>query len=98
MFIHNNLTYNLRPDFCIHDDNVGPLIIEIVHKKGKNIFISTHYKQPAGIYDALRDLVSFWQYKKREKHPWRSVTLSKVAGKTRNASHIPNLRNTLKIL
>ena len=24
--------------------------------------------------DALRDLVPFGQFKKREKHPWRSVT------------------------
>ena len=24
--------------------------------------------------DVLRDLVSFVQFKKREKHPWRSVT------------------------
>ena len=30
--------------------------------------------------DALRDLVSFAQFKQREKHPWRSVTFSKVAG------------------
>ena len=29
---------------------------------------------------ALRDLVPFIQFKKREKHPWRSVTFSKVAG------------------
>ena len=28
--------------------------------------------------DALRDLVPFVQFKKREKHPWRSVTFSKV--------------------
>ena len=27
---------------------------------------------------ALRDLVPFVQSKKREKHPWRSVTFSKV--------------------
>ena len=32
------------------------------------------------IYDVLRDLVPFVQFKKSEKHPWRSVTLSKVAG------------------
>ena len=32
------------------------------------------------ICDALRDLVPFVQFKKREKHPWRSVTFSKVAG------------------
>ena len=29
--------------------------------------------------DALPDLVSLVQFKKREKHPWRSVTFSKVA-------------------
>ena len=27
---------------------------------------------------ALRDLVAFVQFKKREKHPWRSVNFSKV--------------------
>ena len=32
--------------------------------------------------DALSDLVPFVQFKKREKHPWRSVTLSKIAGFT----------------
>ena len=30
--------------------------------------------------DTLRDLVTFVQFKKREKHPWTSVTFSKVAG------------------
>ena len=28
----------------------------------------------------MRNLVPFVQFKKREKHPWRSVNLSKVAG------------------
>ena len=32
------------------------------------------------ICGALRDLTPFVQFKKREKHPWRSVTFSKVAG------------------
>ena len=32
------------------------------------------------ICDVLRDLVPFEQSKKREKHPWRSVIFSKVAG------------------
>ena len=31
------------------------------------------------ICDALRDLVPFVQFKKREKHPWRSASFSKVA-------------------
>ena len=30
--------------------------------------------------DVLRDLVPFVQFKKREKHPRRSVTFSTVAG------------------
>ena len=30
--------------------------------------------------DPLHDLVPFAQFKKREKHPWRSVTFSKVVG------------------
>ena len=32
------------------------------------------------ICDALHDLVPFVQFKKREKHPYRSVNFSKVAG------------------
>ena len=32
--------------------------------------------------DVLLDLVPFVQFKKREKHPWRNVTFSKVAGKS----------------
>ena len=31
------------------------------------------------IFDVLRNLVSIVQFKKYEKHPWRSVTFSKVA-------------------
>ena len=29
--------------------------------------------------DALHDLVAFVQFKKREKHPWRSANFSKVS-------------------
>ena len=32
------------------------------------------------ICDALGDLIPFVQFKKREKHPWRNVTFSKIAG------------------
>ena len=32
------------------------------------------------ICNALRDFVPFVQFKKREEHPWRIVTFSKVAG------------------
>ena len=32
------------------------------------------------LFDTLSDMVSFVQFKKRERFPWRSVTFSKVAG------------------
>ena len=34
----------------------------------------------SNICGALCDLVAFVQFKKREKHPWRSFNFSKVAG------------------
>ena len=34
----------------------------------------------AVVCGALRDLVVFAQFKKREKHPWNSVNFTKVAG------------------
>ena len=45
--------------------------------------VSSHYGciQPwnKNMCDALRDLASFVQFKKRVKHPWTSLTFSKVA-------------------
>lgn len=41
--IHDSLTYNTRPDLCINNDNIEAICIKIVNKKGKNIFINTHY-------------------------------------------------------
>ena len=46
-----------------------------VLKKGKQGLTSDYQ-----YIDVLRDLVPFAQFKKREKHPWRSVTFNKVAG------------------
>ena len=39
------------------------------------------------ICDALCDLVPFVQFKKREKHPWGTVTFSKVAGFSKVTIH-----------
>ena len=39
------------------------------------------------ICDVLHDLVPFVQFKKREKHPWRSINFSKVAGLPNRATH-----------
>ena len=36
--------------------------------------------QEGDICGALRNLVPFVQFKKREKHPWRSVNFGNVAG------------------
>ena len=41
--------------------------------------IKIHLSASIGKYGALRDLVPFVQFKKREKHSWRSVNFSKVA-------------------
>ena len=38
------------------------------------------------ICDTLRDLLPFVQFEKREKHPRRNVSLSKVAGLTKSSS------------
>ena len=38
------------------------------------------YRNSRKLCDVLPDLVPFVQYKKRKKHPWRSVTFTKVAG------------------
>ena len=38
---------------------------------------------------ALCDLVPCGQFKKREKHPWRSVTFSKVAGSSNTKNNTP---------
>ena len=32
------------------------------------------------MYGVLRNLVPFVQFQKHEKHPWKSVTFSKVVG------------------
>ena len=46
--------------------------------------------------DALHDLVPFVQFKKREEHPWRSVTFSKVAGCRTQPANI--LKDTLHVI
>ena len=48
-----------------------------------NTYFEDHLRTAASlcpICDALRDLVPFAQFKKREKHPCTSVNFSKVAG------------------
>ena len=44
----------------------------------------------------LRDLIPFVQFKKREELPWRSVTFSKVPGKSCSFSRFLNCTNGTK--
>ena len=44
-----------------------------------NYFIELFAMIQCQIWDELRDLLPFTQFKKHEKHPWRSVTFSKQA-------------------
>ena len=47
------------------------------------------------VCDALRDLVPFVQFKKREKHPWRSVNFK---GETRICINLFNTKGTTEYL
>ena len=54
------------------------------------------------MFGALRDLMPFVQFKKRKKHPWRSVTFSKVAGFSQmipnRATHLEAPQTSLKMI
>ena len=41
------------------------------------------------VCDVLSDLVPFVLFKKREKHPWKSITFSKVAESNFTESNTP---------
>ena len=67
---HNHLqkllqSYKIFSGSSLMDDNLDPTLLL--------------KSQPVKICGTLGDLVSFVQFKKCEKHPWRSVTFSKVA-------------------
>ena len=49
-------------------------------EKLRNIQDCPNFHKKIFICGALRDLIPFVQFKKRAKHPWRSVTFSKVVG------------------
>ena len=58
-------------------------------EKIRMIFMDLSIKCDVYICDALRNLVPFVQFKKREKLSWMSVTLSKVAGFSFTKSNNP---------
>ena len=67
----NNYHINMTKKFGSSYDTT--VIVDLFHK---NLYCS----KKEGICDALRDLVPFVQFKRREKHPWKSVNFSKIAG------------------
>ena len=67
-----NIVSNYVPNKCITNyDRDSPWLI---------YHIKRYIYQKNEICDALRNLVLFVRFKKREKHPWRSVNFSKTAG------------------
>ena len=66
-FSTNVIAYCKQLSLVFFGSNVAFLFL-IYSRKYKNIC------------DTFHDLVPFVPFKKREKHPWRSVTFSKVAG------------------
>ena len=52
----------------------------MVGVRNKEHVIKQDVKSKQTRCDELRNLVPFVQFKKLEKHPWRNVTFSKVAG------------------
>ena len=61
-------------------DRAFKIITLIDHFNRKKFCRTIMNKALTSICDVLRDLVPFVQFKKREKHPWRNDTFSKVAG------------------
>ena len=64
----------------------------IIQNRSDSIFSSY------SICDVLRDLVLFVQFKKREKHPLRSITFSKVAGFLYNLKNVKNTHGGMLLL
>ena len=48
VFIHNSLTFKLRPDLWTKSNDIESLAIEIINKKSKNVVINAQYRKPAG--------------------------------------------------
>ena len=55
------------------------LVAIFLKKKSKNVAGLPSKRFWKLLSDVLRDLVPFVQFKKHEKHPWRSVTYSQSA-------------------
>ena len=57
VFIHNSLTFKLRPDLGTNINDIESLVIEIINKSSKNIVINAQYRQPAGDFKQLKHIL-----------------------------------------
>ena len=65
----------------------GPVMLPLSRQNSRSMATTSKisgyrdvFRTLSNIYDKCDNLVSIIQFKKREKHPWRSATFRKVAG------------------
>ena len=66
---------NTYSTFCTQLASEGNVAVAVEHRLDVDLFDPFNINFLI-VFDALRDLVSFLQFKKREKHTWRSVILT----------------------
>ena len=81
-----NLAKNRLQHWCFPLNNAKFLRTSILKNICERLLLSM--SGTLLICGALRDLVQFVQFKKREKHLWKSANFSKVAGQTYNFTKI----------
>ena len=54
VFIHNSLTLKLRSDLGTNSNDIGPLAVEKINKKIKNVVISAQYRQSGGDFKQIK--------------------------------------------
>ena len=68
---------NFVRTFCENPTPPSKMENRLVYTKG-NVIKGTRIMDCKAKWNGFRDLVQLVQFKEREKHPWRSVTFSKV--------------------
>ena len=58
VFLHESLTFNVRQDLSVNNTDIEALCVEIINKNSKNIFINSHYRQPAGNFNEFEAYLS----------------------------------------
>ena len=64
----------LKRDWWLYECCLQRKLFYLGNVSRKNLLLAVNFQS-----DALRDLVLFLQFRKREKHQWKSITFSKVS-------------------